>query len=285
MIRLKIAHLTRYTYSHPVVLNPHLIFLQPTAGLSLKIEAYELDIAPEPEDCQIRFSIENNPFHLTWFKGETTQLEIRTDMVLLIEPFNPFSFILNLDFVKAFSDPSAKKDRYGPDDLKLLQPYLTYDIKQELCAFIENIKKKSGNPISFLVEVVASIHQHYDHTIRYEENLWTPEHTFERKQGSCRDLSWMLAQMLRSIGLATRFVSGYAFNPELAEGHDLHAWVDVYLPGPGWVGIDPSLGLLVDHHYIPLASSAIPSHTLPVRGSFGGKATSDLHTEVFIEIL
>lgn len=95
----------------------------------------------------------------------------------------------------------------------------------------------------------------------------------------------MLVHMLRNVGLASRFVSGYAFNPELTEGHELHAWVEVFLPGAGWVGLDPSLGLFSDNHYIPLAAGYSPELVAPVQGSFGGTASTDLKAEVWIKLL
>jgi transglutaminase-like putative cysteine protease len=95
----------------------------------------------------------------------------------------------------------------------------------------------------------------------------------------------MEMDMLREIGLATRFVSGYAFNPELEDGHELHAWLEVFLPGAGWVGVDPSLGLFTDHSYIPLASHPDPKRTLPVQGSYIGSATSQLVTSVDLKLL
>ena len=91
--------------------------------------------------------------------------------------------------------------------------------------------------------------------------------------------------MLRELGLAARFVSGYAFNPDLEEGHELHGWLEVFLPGAGWIGLDPSLGLLTDHHHIPLASHPDPLRTMPVQGIFSGQATSQLETRVDIKFL
>ena len=95
----------------------------------------------------------------------------------------------------------------------------------------------------------------------------------------------MLIHMLRMQGLAARFVSGYAFNPELDEGNELHAWVEAYLPGAGWLGLDPSLGLFADQNYIPLATSSLAQNTLPVHGNYGGTARARLATTVDIRQL
>jgi transglutaminase-like putative cysteine protease len=95
----------------------------------------------------------------------------------------------------------------------------------------------------------------------------------------------MEMDILREIGLATRFVSGYAFNPDLEDGHELHAWLEVFLPGAGWVGVDPSLGLFTDHTYIPLTSHPDPKRTLPVQGTFSGTSDSKLLTRVDVKLL
>jgi transglutaminase-like putative cysteine protease len=120
------------------------------------------------------------------------------------------------------------------------------------------------------------------HIIREEEDLWAADNTFRFQKGSCRDLAWMQMNMLGSLGLASRFVSGYAFNPEVASGHELHAWLQTYLPGAGWIGLDPSLGLLTNQLYVPLAYHPDPIQTLPVQGSYGGGAKSKLETDVII---
>lgn len=276
---LNITHLTTYTYSEAVPLNPHSVFLVPIPRNYATLVSYELKINPYPIDVQQRFSIENNPYYLAWFSGLHDSLTIEVKLQIEIKPFNPFSFIINPNFIKAFA---VEGNLYTSDELQLLGPSLIVE-ENNFGNFVGQIKAENPDPINFLVAITERIHEQWQHTIRYEENLWSPEKTFTSKEGSCRDLSWMLIQMLRQIGLGTKFVSGYAFNPELDEGNDLHAWVEVFLPGAGWVGIDPSLGLLTDQHYIPLASSSIPHFTLPVSGTYGGTATSELHTEVIIQ--
>ncbi len=115
-----------------------------------------------------------------------------------------------------------------------------------------------------------------------EENILSLETCFSERRGSCRDLSWMLMNMLRFKGFATRFVSGYSYVPGMKDGHELHAWVEVLLPGAGWLAMDPTLGLLVTEYHIPLATSFDPTRTLPVQGSYHGKAKSTMNTEVEI---
>jgi transglutaminase-like putative cysteine protease len=176
--------------------------------------------------------------------------------------------------------------RYSPDEEVLLYASLQARTEPELREFADRIFASTpDNPIAYLNTLTAEIHGEWSHIIREEENLWTPQATFEARKGSCRDLSWMLIHMLRMQGLAARFVSGYAFNPELDEGNELHAWVETYLPGAGWLGLDPSLGLFADQNYIPLATSSFAQRTLPVHGNYGGTAGARLRTEVNIQQL
>jgi len=279
---LNITHLTKYTYSEAVPLNPHSIFLYPLPRKHAKLLSYDLKVTPDPIDVQQRFSIENNPFYLAWFKGEHSSLTIEVTLKLEIKPFNPFSFVIDPDFIKSYKNSTSLKNLYKEEEMLLLSPSLQLVDRLDFGDFVYQLRREHPDPINFLVAITEKIHAQWEHTIRHEENLWPPDKTFSANVGSCRDLSWMLMQMLRQVGLGTKFVSGYAFNPELDEGNDLHAWVEVYLPGAGWVGIDPSLGLFTDEHYIPLASSSIPQFTLPVSGTYGGTATSQLHTEVQI---
>ncbi|MBK7635718.1 MAG: transglutaminase domain-containing protein [Saprospiraceae bacterium] len=123
--------------------------------------------------------------------------------------------------------------------------------------------------VTFLHSINAYIHQHWQHEIRIEPGFQHPLITFSDKRGSCRDLAYMMMEMLKSVGLASRFVSGYAYNPSLSEEHNLHAWIDIYMPGAGWIGIDPKPWIVLRPPLFPLAASYEPSNTLPVIGTFG----------------
>jgi hypothetical protein len=286
MNKLSINHLTQYTYSEKVVLNPHSFFLCPLSKSYLNLLNYNIKLHPEPVNVEQRQNIDNNPFYLAWFEGETDQLKVEVEMELQLKPFNPFAFILHHDFTEKFESLPGKdefENLYPKAERRILSPALY--VKQENSSFrdlLHELRIQQRGLIPFLMLLLEHIHLKWNHIIREDENLWSAQKTFECKKGSCRDLSWMLIQMLRSIGLASKFVSGYAYNPALEEGHELHAWVEVYLPGAGWVGIDPSLGLFADENYIPLAISSVPRLTLPVVGTYGGAANSKLFTEVRI---
>jgi len=285
-MRLQVSHKTLYDYDSPAVLNSHALYLKPLPRAYLHVEDSRLVVDPVPDGLEERISIEGNAYYQVWFSGQTQKLEIDSSFIVEVRPFNPFSFIINHDFVEKIEPQSERPFRYSTKQEVLLYASLQAQPEASLRNFALAIFASSpANPIAYLNALTAEVHSEWRHIIREEENLWTPRATFEAREGSCRDLSWMLIHMLRMQGLAARFVSGYAFNPELDEGNELHAWVEAYLPGAGWVGIDPSLGLFADQNYIPLATSSFAQDTLPVHGNYGGTARASLQTQVVIRQL
>ncbi len=283
---LSIDHQTVYKYQEKVQLNPHQIFLKPLQRAHLLLEDYKIRISPLPEGSNERYSIEGNPYLLAWFKDPHQELSLDIKLKIWSHPFNPFGFVITPRFVDSLKMDRKPHFSYEEKDLPILQPYLMHD-KNSLLQDFGKIFLAQRDPLTILTALNAGIYQDWEHIIREEETLWNPSYTFDQKRGSCRDLAWMMMHMTRGLGMASRFVSGYAFNPELDSGHELHAWVEVYLPGAGWVGLDPNLGLLVDEHYIPLACSFHPENTLPVHGSVGGdrQVASKLETSVVIKKL
>lgn len=285
-MRLQISHKTRYDYDTAAVLNSHALYLKPLQRAYMQVHNFRLFVDPVPDGLEERISIEGNAYYQVWFSGETRKLEIDSSFVVDVRPFNPFSFIINHNFIARIETESPRSFHYSPDEEVLLHAALQAKPEPELRQFADRILAASlNNPIDYLNTLTAGIHREWSHIIREEENLWTPQATFEAREGSCRDLSWMLIHMLRMQGLAARFVSGYAFNPELDEDNELHAWVETYLPGAGWLGLDPSLGLFADQNYIPLATSSFAQNTLPVHGNYGGTAQARLRTKVDIRQL
>ncbi|MFO7825053.1 MAG: transglutaminase family protein [Cyclobacterium sp.] len=269
-MRLKIQHHTIYDYHRSVGLNPHSIFMKPLTRNYLEVRNYRLHIQPEPEGLNERYSIEGNPYFQAWFTGETNMLSIKVSFETVHTKFNPFLFLVDQWFIKKLDLSAETPFQYLEEDLPILRAYLDHSNNPLLRKYGKD-KLTTKDPIQFLTQLNAAIHADWKHIIREEENLWPATKTFAAGRGSCRDLSWMLIEIIRHLGLAARFVSGYAFNPELDEGHELHAWVETFLPGAGWVGLDPSLGLMTDEHYIPLACSFLPQKTLPVHGTYGGE--------------
>ena len=138
----------------------------------------------------------------------------------------------------------------------------------------------------FLSHLTRQINSDFDVIIRQLGPPYDPEMTFKLKKGSCRDLAWMQIHMLRHIGIASRFVSGYLYLPTDESEFELHAWVEVFLPGAGWFGLDPSQGMIVDYTYIPVVASAHFENTMPVTGNFRGTdTTSDMTSMIQLELI
>lgn len=279
-MKLRIRHSTRYTYDQKVQLNIHEFYLIPLQRFYFKVLKSNWTVFPTPLGFHERINFENNPYFQAWFTGETDFLEIKSDFEIEVEDFNPYGFIIQPQPIFPF-DQFA----YSEEKRDYLKIYTEGETLPEIPDFVKGVLKEADGLVGFLVLLLAKIHSKWEHIIRHEEGIMPPSEVFESKTGSCRDLSWMLMAMLRSIGLACRFVSGYAFNPKLDAGHELHAWVEVFLPGASWIGLDPSLGLLADSRYIPLAISYEPRFASPVVGNYSGDSASHMVTDVVIEVV
>mgnify|MGYP001800412341 CR=1 FL=1 len=155
-------------------------------------------------------------------------------------------------------------------------------LSKELSDWANSIE--NATPIQFMGELCSKIYEKWEHTTSYEPNLLDPNDCFKAEAASCRDLAWLMIQLLRHNNYPARFVSGYSHNPEIT-GHELHAWVEVWVAGAGWIGLDPSSGLFITEYYIPVAASYHPVNTLHVQGSFRGDRDAEIETSVVISIV
>lgn len=279
-MELKIVHNTRYNYTKPVSLLPHYIRLKPQSRPHLKLLDFDIKITPEPLSISERLDAEDNPFFQVWMEPvPIRQFQIKANISVNIEPFDPFHFII---------DPPVRffqNQFHYPEHLKqFLEPFLpSAPVAKKFSSFLnERIKGSDRSSILFITDLLRYIANNFTYERQDKNVLLDSEKTYDNHSGSCKELSWMLIEMLRSTGLAARFVSGYAYSSMLGEGHELHAWVEVLLPGAGWIGLDPSSGLLTDEHYIPIAASFDPNQTMPVTGAYAGESSSKLQASVTI---
>jgi transglutaminase-like putative cysteine protease len=284
-MKLRINHFTHYEYSSVISLGVHRLYLLPQFRTYLSVSSQNLRISPNPAGFGDRMDLVGNSFRQTWFNDLTDSLKIESELTIETKEFNPFDFIIDPDFLTGSMDSGKPVFSYSLENQDLISSYIRLTEFASAANLLNSTWEGSSGVTDWLARLTNSIYQNWNHLIRHEENIWDPGFTFSNGGGSCRDLAWMEMMLLRQTGLATRFVSGYAFNPNLDDGHELHAWLEVYLPGAGWIGLDPSLGLLTDHHYIPLATHPEPRQTLPVQGTFAGTATAELHTRVDLELL
>ncbi|MBI2149250.1 MAG: transglutaminase family protein, partial [Acidobacteria bacterium] len=271
-IRVALHHKTVYNYDRLVTLSPQVVRLRPAPHSRTPIASYSLRIEPEDHFINWQQDPHGNFLARLVFPNQTRRFSLEVSLVAEMTVINPFDFFL---------EPTAEKYpfRYEPAeerDLKaFLEPLPAEPLLEE---FVASIDRREARTQDFLVDLNQRLQREIRYTIRMEPGIRTPEETLQSASGSCRDTGWLLVQVLRRLGLAARFVSGYLIQlkPDVkpldgAPGPqddftDLHAWAEVYLPGAGWIGLDPTSGLLAGEGHIPLAATPEPLSAAPVSG-------------------
>jgi uncharacterized protein (DUF2126 family)/transglutaminase-like putative cysteine protease len=271
-IHVALHHLTHYRYDRPVTLGPQVVRLRPAPHCRSRILAYSLTVQPAEHFVNWQQDPEANYLARLTFPNKARELRIEVDLVAEMSVFNPFDFFL---------EPHAEQFpfAYADEERSELAPYLaTLPRSPRFNAYLATIARRPTRTVDFLVELNTRLARDIRYVIRLEPGVQSPEETLVAASGSCRDSSWLLVQLLRHLGLAARFVSGYLIQlvPDVksldgpsgasADFTDLHAWCEVYLPGAGWIGLDPTSGLLAGEGHLPLACTPEPSSAAPVSG-------------------
>ena len=272
-IHVALNHITHYRYDRPVQLSPQVVRLRPAPHSRTRILSYALQVEP----AKHFINWQQDPFanHLARlvFPEKTTEFKVTVDLVAEMAVFNPFDFFLE---PQAEHIPFA----YTAEEAHDLAPYLAkLPLTPRLKAFVDSVPRQKTATINFLVALNQRVQHDISYLVRMEPGVQTPEFTLTQGSGSCRDSGWLLVQLLRHLGLAARFVSGYLIQlkPDVKsldgpsgteiDFTDLHAWCEVYLPGAGWVGLDPTSGLLAGEGHIPVACTPEPSTAAPISGA------------------
>ena len=320
--QVAVNHRTRYEYDRPVTLSPHVIRLRPAPHCRIPVTHYSLRIDPPDHFLNWQQDPHGNHLARAVFRTPARRLRIEVDLVAELTATNPFDFFL---------EPSAEHFpfEYEPRLAKDLRPYLeTEPPGPELRRFLaavdtrprstvdflvalgkrirggaKSVDTRPRSTVDFLVSLNRDLERRIDYETRMEPGIRTCDDTLARGRGSCRDSAWLLVQILRHLGLAARFVSGYLIElvsdvkpldepagpsrdsairhevePSTAglierragpsrDSAELHAWVETYLPGAGWVGLDPTSGLLAAEGHLPVAATAEPATAAPISGS------------------
>ena len=272
-IHVALSHVTRYRYDRRVGLSPQVVRLRPAPHCRTPILSYSLRVEPAGHFINWQQDPFSNYLARLVFPEKTEEFTVTVDLVAEMSVYNPFDFFL---------EPGAERFpfAYEPALRHDLQPYLACDpATPALARFLSTIDRGESRTIDFLVALNQRLQRDIRYLIRMEPGVQTPEQTLTLGCGSCRDSGWLLVQVLRHLGLAARFVSGYLIQlkpdvkaldgPSGAETDftDLHAWCEVYLPGAGWIGLDPTSGLLAGEGHIPVACTPEPGSAAPVTGA------------------
>jgi len=271
-IHVALNHVTRYRYDRLVGLSPQVIRLRPAPHCRTQILSYSLRVEPSAHFINWQQDPFANYLARVVFPEKTTELVVTVDLVAEMAVYNPFDFFL---------EPAAERFpfAYEPELQHDLQPYLAR--AEATPRFRERLASIDVCPqptMDFLVQLNQRLQRDIRYLIRMEPGVQTPEQTLAAGSGSCRDSGWLMVQLLRHLGLAARFVSGYLIQltPDVksldgptgtdVDFTDLHAWCEVYLPGAGWIGLDPTSGLLAGEGHIPLAATPEPTSAAPISG-------------------
>ena len=273
-IRVSLNHKTEYRYDREVQLTPQVVRLRPAPHCRTPIVSYSLRIQPAEHFINWQQDPYSNYQARLVFSKPTNVFSVEVDLTAELSVINPFDFFL---------DPTAERVpiRYEEQLVRELASYLEKEPAGPLLqGLVDEFNDSDAKTIDYIVAINQRLNQAVRYVIRMEPGIQACEETLTLQSGSCRDSAWLLVQLFRHLGIAARFVSGYLIQlkPDIVaidgpqgaaeDFTDLHAWTEVYLPGAGWVGLDPTSGLLVGEGHIPLACAADPTNASPISGSF-----------------
>ena len=279
MQRFKIIHRTYYNFSAPVTLGQHTLRLRPREDHEILIEAFDIKILPE---AVVRWhrDVENNSIAIASFDQPAQQLAIESEVIIQQYLENPLNFLV-ADYAVGY--PFS----YQQEDLVLLSPYMSDsegNTGEQLDRWINDIWRQ-GEAIEtygLLLRLTKAINEGMTYQVREEPGVQAAYETLACRTGSCRDFARLLMAASRRLGLAARFVTGYLHAPLSTDAGATHAWAEIYLPGAGWIGFDPTIGAIVGADHIPVAVARMAESVPPVAGTFVGNAESQLDVGVWV---
>ncbi|OIP54967.1 MAG: cysteine protease [Helicobacteraceae bacterium CG2_30_36_10] len=280
MQRYKIIHRTYYNYSSEVTLGIHSLLLRPREDYELRIESFVLKSTPDVKIFWHR-DVEGNSVAIANYNQQTQQLLIESEVIIHQYNESPLDFLVS-DYAIEYPFMYKNSEQF------LLSPYMVLPEEETrvlLNNWIFNVYK-SGEAVqtyTLLQRLAKYIHTTLSYTIREEPGVQSAQETLSLGSGSCRDFALLFMEAVKCLGFASRFVSGYLYAPLMAsEVGSTHAWAEVYIPGAGWKGFDPTIGDIVGSSHIPVAVSRLAESVPPISGTFAGNAESNLDVGVWV---
>lgn len=278
-MRIRIRHETSYTYAEPVMLQPQRIRLRPREGPALAVIRHELRLSP-PVHPRWTLDADGNDVACCWFNRTTRRFDVEVDTEVRTTLTDPYDFLL---------EPGAVElpVTLSPRELRTLGPALAREAhsarRDDVAALATELRKSAGtSTVAFVAAACRAVSERIIWLRRARGRARPARVTLSCGRGACRDSAVLLCDLLRCAGLPARFVSGYALVPLDGVKDELHAWTEVYLPGGGWRGFDPTRGLAVDERYVPLAASPTPDGAAPISGGFFGPRGSKMKATIAI---
>lgn len=266
MQRLRIKHQTEYIFSTQVTLNTHRLLLRPREGHDVRIEASKLEITPA-YNIKWQRDVFDNSLAVVNFLERSDKLNIASEVVIQHYATAPYDFLLE-DYAVNYPFSYAVGDQI---DLAAFQQPIFFNDSQNINDWLQRLGLQGMQTFALLVKLNQAISRQFRYQSREEAGVQSPAQTLAQRSGSCRDYATLLIEACRCLGLASRFVSGYLHAPATEAGHaTTHAWVEIYLPGTGWKGFDPTTGVVTGNRHIAVAVARDPEVVPPVSGSFIG---------------
>lgn len=278
-MRFTIEHRTRYSYSQPVRLSPHRLRFYPRDDGAQQVVEHRLEISPLPLGRNEHIDLEGNRVTQVWFGPDTAHLEIQVVMQVETVRRNPFDFVLDQEALSLPIDHAH--------DVVCARGYLErIEADDTVTAFAAELSlAEDRNTLRFVDRLNRELFANFSHIHRETGTPQSPALTLQSHQGACRDLAVLFVDCCRAEGLAARFASGYQRGNLQSERRHLHAWPEVYLPGAGWRGFDPTHGEAIADTHVTVAAAARPQDTMPVDGIFTGQgASSSLDYDLSIKV-
>ncbi|MEM1108197.1 MAG: transglutaminase family protein [Planctomycetota bacterium] len=282
--RYRVVHDTHYTYSAPVSLDQTVLRLQPRTSVLQQLCGFTMHVDPEPARHTHGIDLHGNIRHWLWFNQQHAELHLTTTSTVDCLLHDPFDYIVVDEGV------TTLPARYAEPVKSAAAHYRKRDgLHPAVDALARQIMHDSDRQtVIFLGKLAAHLQQTIRQVLRYEGDPYTPTETLERGEGACRDSAVLFMDACRAVGLAARFVSGYAWDALEQDQRELHAWAEVYLPGAGWRGYDPTTGLACANRHIAVAASPTPGYAAPTTGTFTGprvESTLDYKIHMTVEEL